>query len=290
MQTYEELKARLAAAGLGAAAETIRGLVRPCYRITRTPAAGPLPIGTSRFGGVPDVAAGFVWPQLQTAKEPMAMEFVAQIRVQDLPPPVPESVPAQGLLSFFARWGEGCVLFFPEGTSLQPAVSPNPPVAQAPTGLLQKLFPGLSRKPEPHRTYRPCALTFVPGVSLPDGSSALIEQLALSPADAESYVESVLEPLPALQHQMFGYSSPVQTEMEIECDFLRRHEDVQWNAPPERFVAATRDWILLLQVDTDENGGPGWMWGDAGIVYFWIHRDDLAAGAFDKAICIEQCH
>jgi uncharacterized protein YwqG len=291
MHTAEELNARLAAAGLGSIAETIRGLVRPCYRLTPTPVSDePLPIGTSRFGGLPDVATGFVWPTLATSKEPAVMEFVGQIKVQDLPSPVPEALPPQGLLLFFTRWGEGRVFFYPEGTPLQRAVSPRPPVAAAPTGILQKIFPGLARKPEPHRAYRPCTLTFAAGVSLPDGSSSLIGQLGLSHADAESYVESVLEPLPDIQHQMFGYSSPVQNEMELECDFLRRHEEMEWNSPPARFVSATRDWILLLQVDTDEKDGPGWMWGDAGIVYFWIHREDLAARAFDKVICIEQCH
>lgn len=291
MHTHDELNARLAAAGLSAAAETIRGLVRPCYHITRTPAADAhLPIGTSRFGGLPDVAAGFVWPEVTTSQHPVAMEFVGQIRLQDLPHPVPESLPSQGLLSFFARWNEGRVLFFPEGTPLQRAVSPRPPETVAPTGIFQKLFAGLARKPEPHRTYRPCTLALAPGISLPDGSSAMVDQLKLSHADAEAYVESVLEPLPEPHHQMFGYARPVQTEMEIECDFLRRHQEVAWNSPTDRFVAATRDWVLILQVDTDENGGPGWMWGDAGIVYFWIHRDDLAARAFDKVICIEQCH
>jgi uncharacterized protein YwqG len=90
---------------------------------------------------------------------------------------------------------------------------------------------------------------------------------------------------------MFGYSSPVQNEMELECDFLRRKQDVQWNSPPDRFISATHDWILLLQVDTDDyQEGPGWMWGDAGMMYFWIHRDDLVGLTFDKVICIEQCH
>ena len=32
------------------------------------------------------------------------------------------------------------------------------------------------------------------------------------------------------------------------------------------------------------------MFGDAGCLYFWIHKDDLAARRFDKVIHITQCH
>ncbi|MBR2251653.1 MAG: DUF1963 domain-containing protein [Neisseriaceae bacterium] len=32
------------------------------------------------------------------------------------------------------------------------------------------------------------------------------------------------------------------------------------------------------------------MFGDAGCLYFWIHKDDLAAKRFDKVIHIAQCH
>jgi hypothetical protein len=291
MQEREALKARLSAAGLSSVAETVLGMVRPCYRIERTLTSEEnLPIGTSRFGGLPDVPADFEWPELTSGKQPEAMEFVGQIRLQDLPSPMPEHLPRQGLLSFFTRWSEARVSFYPEGTALRRVASPNPPVAAAPTGIFKSLVAALTPNRDPHRTYRPCALTFVPGLALPDGGSASIGQLKLSAGDAESYMESVLEHADT-QHQMFGYSRPVQNEMELECDFLRRQQDMQWDSPPDRFVSATRDWILLLQVDTDDSkDGPGWMWGDAGMVYFWIHRDDLAALAFDKVICIEQCY
>ena len=293
--TTHELKARLSAAGLDRVAETILKMVRPCYRIERTLTTEELPLGTSRFGGSPDVAEGFQWPELTGGKKPEAMEFVAQIRLQDLPNPLPESLPREGLLSFFTRWSESRVFFQPQGMPLTRAISPNPPVAPAPTGFFKNLFAELKRNPDPHQTYRSCALTFVPDLSIPDGRSSLIEGLKLSGGDSEAYMESVIEPpagsSAAPQHQMFGYSSPVQNEMELESDFLRRGEEVRWDLPPDRFISATRDWILLLQVDTDDyKEGPGWMWGDAGMVYFWIHRDDLVAKAFDKVICIEQCH
>ena len=110
----------------------------------------------------------------------------------------------------------------------------------------------------------------------------MVEKLNLSEADAETYIEFCETLWPArspgevVKHQMFGYASPVQNEMELECQFQRSGEKPRWDLPPERFIDASRDWVLLLQVDSDDGkAGPGWMWGDAGMVYFWIHRDDL---------------
>jgi uncharacterized protein YwqG len=121
----------------------------------------------------------------------------------------------------------------------------------------------------------------------------LVDELNLSSAERETYIElcEALWSGDAVKHQMFGHANPVQNEMELECDFLRRGEKPRWDLPTERSISAARDWVLLLQLDTDDGKtGPGWMWGDAGMVYFWIHREDLAARAFDRAIAIEQCH
>jgi uncharacterized protein YwqG len=298
MAELDTLKSKISEAGLGGVAERILELVRPCYRIGRvlTPDEG-IPIGSSRFGGSPDVSAGFTWPHVSGSGKAEPMEFVGQIRLSDLPEPVPESLPRDGLLSFFTRWSEASVFYCPAGTPLQRATGPNPLVAPAPSGFVKRFLAELKRNPDPRQTYRSCALAFAHGLSLPDGSSSIIEQMKLSRVDSESYSELVLDPPSGgtagekTQHRMFGYASPVQNEMELECDFVRRNEEVQWNSSPERFISATRDWVLLLQVDTDDYpDGPGWMWGDAGMVYFWIHREDLAARAFDKVICIEQCH
>jgi uncharacterized protein YwqG len=297
MTQLQEIRSRLSTAGLDGVAGSILKMIRPCYRIERTlMAEEDLTLGASKFGGSPDVSEGFTWPEVTGGHKSEPMEFVAQIRLADLPEPLPEAVPREGLLSFFTRWSESRVFFYPEGTVLQRVIGPNPPVAPAPSGFVRRFLSELRRNPDPHQTYRSCALSFAPGLSLPDGSSSMIQELKLSSADSEAYMESVLEPplggSPSkTQHQMFGYASPVQNEMELECDFVRRGEQVRWDASPERFIAAVRDWILLLQIDTDDyKEGPGWMWGDAGMVYFWIRRDDLVANAFDKVICIEQCH
>jgi len=293
MKNSDEFIAALAEAGLGRMAEQIGRFARPCCRIERTLVPEDrIQVGASKFGGSPDVPAGFAWPQVEGPSGPEAMEFVGQVRLADLPVPLPEPVPREGLLSFFTRWDEGRVFYYPDGTALQRTTGPNPPVEAPPSGFWQRVRTGLTRNPDPRHTYRACSMTFAPALSPVDGGSSTFGTLDLSEPDSEAYIdlcESVWDG--AAKHQLFGHASPVQNEMELECDFHRRGEKERWDLPPERFIAAARDWVLLLQVDSDDGkDGPGWMWGDLGMVYFWIHREDLAARAFDKIVCIGQCH
>ena len=110
---------------------------------TRFATAGEnLPTGSSKFGGRPDVPAGFVWPVFETKTldndtvKPRPLAFLAQFDCARLAGLDPEGLlPRTGLLSFFyelgsQRWGydpkdAGCarVFWFEEGP-LAPAEFP----------------------------------------------------------------------------------------------------------------------------------------------------------------------
>ena len=47
------------------------------------------------------------------------------------------------------------------------------------------------------------------------------------------------------------------------------------------------DWRLLLQLDSDD--GVDFMWGDAGVLYFWIREADARAMRFDRVWLVLQC-
>jgi uncharacterized protein YwqG len=298
MTDHDELKLKLGTAGLGHLVQDLAGFARPCYRVKRRLVGeDEIAIAASKFGGSPDLPDGFAWPEATSSKKKEAMEFVGQIRLSDLPRPLPEPVPQDGLLSFFTHWSEGRAFYFPEGTSLRRTVGPYAPIERAPTGFWENLRAGFTRKAGARHTYRAAAVSIEPAVSPAHGISSIVEQLKLSEADAETYIDLCEASWDSgsgsdvVKHQMFGHASPVQNEMELECHFRRLHEKPRWDLPPESFIAATRDWVLLLQVDSDDTkAGPGWMWGDLGMVYFWIHREDLARRAFDRVIAIEQCH
>lgn len=47
------------------------------------------------------------------------------------------------------------------------------------------------------------------------------------------------------------------------------------------------EWRLLLQLDSDD--ASDMMWGDSGILYFWIREADARAGDFSNVWVILQC-
>jgi hypothetical protein len=86
-------------------AAAVMAQVRPCvYAMPVKQADEDIPLGVSKFGGRPDVPAGFEWPT--TADGPCW--FVAQVSLRDLNRfDTGFVLPPDGLLSFFYhdRWG-----------------------------------------------------------------------------------------------------------------------------------------------------------------------------------------
>ncbi len=94
-------------------------------------------------------------------------------------------------------------------------------------------------------------------------------------AEVEYGIES--EDTAGKKHQMLGFPFEIQhgEGMKDECTKIT-------GSP------AGTEWILLLQVDSDDD--IGWMWSDAGMLYFWIRKDDLARRNFDHVWMIKECY
>lgn len=93
---------------------------------------------------------------------------------------------------------------------------------------------------------------------------------------------------PALLPLLAGRHAPLATRRHGE-GLLVRHQllghgrDVQ-GAPG----AMGGTHVLLMQFDTD--AGMFWMWGDVGVVQFWITPADLDAGRFDRCVATMEGH
>ena len=86
-------------------ADTVTALVRPCV-IAESERCdeGGIPVGGSKFGGRPDVPAGFEWPM--AGRHPCW--FIAQVRLADLRPfDTGYRLPRAGVLSFFYHDTDG---------------------------------------------------------------------------------------------------------------------------------------------------------------------------------------
>ncbi|EDY82232.1 conserved domain protein [Verrucomicrobiia bacterium DG1235] len=238
--------------------------------------------GFSRLGGLPSMPYGMEWPSWQN--KPQA--FLAQLDLGAMGEALPSFLPDTGYLYFFYDQDQGEWGFDPNDFGAWRVLY----VQGDPSGFLPYSVPeGLAEE----SIYRPKAV-------VPQRIELLPDSLSLPKAewdwDREGDAYDALR-LAAFEgqplHQVLGYPSPVQDDdMEVECQLASNgiymgspegHNDPRI---PELKKEAS-DWKLLLQLDSDEE--TGWMWGDSGVLYFWIRESDARKGDFSKVWLVLQC-
>ena len=83
--------------------------------------------------------------------------------------------------------------------------------------------------------------------------------------------------------------------MEEECEAVTRGFDMGGiESYPKQYQkeikSASKDWILLFQMDTVETDDYEVMFGDSGHIYFWIKKEDLKNKNFEDIWLILQCY
>jgi uncharacterized protein YwqG len=263
-------------------------------------------VGRSRLGGFPDLPPGFEWPAWRGKPQ----EFIAQINLAELPPSVAadrDLLPATGRLYFFYDQGQETWGFDPQDRgSFWVYYSDEPDTALSPAGPPDGRGDG---------TGRPLAVTtFEPIQTIPSFDSPFFERLGLGDDFIDQYIqiiESEERRVGLIEgdeefgidedgpfHQVLGHPRTVQGSMEYDCELVRAGlycgTSQGYTDPRAKALKPNFDeWVLLLQVDSDENAGReddgGWIWGDVGRIYYWVRRDDLRARRFDNAWLILQC-
>ena len=281
MNVNETLTA-LQAAGLTRVASDLPALMRNSIRLTSAPTnESALAIGASKLGGEPDLPPGTAWPIGKGA--PLA--FIAQIRLADAHPYDTDGVlPASGLLSFFydaqqqtfgadpADRGGWAVLFFDGDSALYSRQAP-------PAGLPQAA------------RYTACALTCSSEVTLAQDPTLEIANASWTPDEIKSY-ETFLATFPPQadrslpRHRLLGNPDTIQDDMRLECA-LAANGVTDLNDPRAAALKPhAMHWRLLLQIDSDDKAAM--QWADAGMIYYWIEQDALAARQFDKTWLVLQ--
>jgi len=322
----EQIEASLWAAGVSAPrAAALAAKAKPCVRLeTALLADGEsIPLGATRIGGHPDLPAGMGWPYrkpypdaadriaeteatieniragneaalakaspyassrekveaqakhlidlIAPVAEPRPLAFVAQIdlvgiqAVQSLDPDLPVS----GRLLFFydaqqqpwginpgdsAGWSVLYDITDPAGLErLTPPRSPGP--SGAATGFAALRCHGRAEwSPVPEDQ----VLLAIPDRSDPD-------RARLADWYGDRYGK-LLDRRDWHAHQAGGHPDQIQD-----------------GQPPGK---RGEDWVLLMQIDSDDR--ISMTWGDSGMLYVWIRRDDLRARQFDRAWVVLQ--
>lgn len=231
--------------------------------------------GFSKIGGRPELPAGAEWPRASGA--PRA--FVAQVDLREV------SIAAgldwlakEGRLYFFkASNGFG----FPDDTLVLFSNEPSGPEAAPPDDLHRKY-----RFPERRVGFKP--IRSFPSLDWLDVDTHSLElsgdELDIL-ADAPT-AEIGKSPL----HQIAGFPAEIQGgQMQMACEYLARGLERDWSRPPpEDIVRASKQWRLLLQIDSDQ--ALKMNWGDGGMLYVFIREQDARAGDFSKTVSLWQTY
>jgi uncharacterized protein YwqG len=271
------VESAFAAAGLARVAQDANRLTQPSIRI-KTRVIGDeseIPLGASKFGGLPDLAPGMQWPEFKG----MPMSFIAQIRLSDLRSlEAAKVLPATGLLWFFydaqqQTFGSdpadkaGWTVIYRDGA---------PVPAQLHRTEASQALPKGAR-------FKPCSVSFASELTLPERPALEAPGLMWTPDEQKRY-EDLYANYPneadrgATRHRMLGHPDTIQDDMRAQCQ-LQAHGVSSADDPrAAQLLPAAMDWLLLLQVDTDEDAGM--RWANTGMLYYWIRRDALQARRF----------
>lgn len=222
-------------------------------------------VGASKFGGAPDVPAGFEWPHWN--EKPLG--FMAQINLDEIAPfDIGSQLPSSGLLSFFYfmadeddwPWGEieqagGWRVFHFQQELHRAAVPPN---SQGDVPLATATLSPRAKWSVVGQPY------YVTGEQMTDWPEE----------EVDNWFELREEMKSDAPQLMLGYPNDIQDDARLEAATRLQRGDFN-------------DWHLLLQLDTDDE--IDWMWGDGGAIFYLIHRDDLAHRQWDKCWLIAQC-
>ena len=275
--------------------QAIRAMKRNSVRLTIGGKADTR-TGASRFGGVPDVPAGFVWPVFETATyeddavRPRPLAFLAQFDCQALAFCDKDGLlPRTGVLSFFyelgsQRWGydpadDGCarVFWFPDRSALHPAEVPE---SLEEAYRLPALGIGMAAEP-----------------SLPDGEDFFAPTGGQGDWDSFWETRTLAGGEPEVRNRscLLGWPDTIQGNMTVECELVGRgvymggDRPIPQDALEEARRTSLENWQMLFQLDTVESGDFELMFGDCGRVYFYIRKEDLAARRFDRVWLVLQC-
>ena len=258
-------------------------------------------LGGTRFGGVPDVPADFVWPVYEgtsfadneVKKRPLS--FLAQFNCADLATLDTEGLlPKTGLLSFFyemetACWGfdpkdAGCArVFWFEDTS---AIAS----AQVPEDLASDFrFPMLKINMEKETS-------FIDGQDF-----RILHENGIDWSTIGGILEELGIEDPENSSKLLGWPNLIQDSIMLECEFASSGyylgDPEGWAKVPQeeresKKQTSLEDWRLLFQLDTVESRKDNFelMFGDCGRIYFCIRKEDLLARRFDRVWLILQCY
>ena len=249
-------------------------------------------LNKSKIGGKPYLQKDFIWPYYQE----LPLSFLAQINLKEVNSLDKDKLlPSKGMLYFFyeletEEWGyelknKGCAkVFYYEDTSNFELID------------FPKDMKDYCQVPE-------FKVTFKANISYPSYEDFdIIHNGGKEVADnyedfQDAYFDIYNKHMESFDSytKLLGHPEVIQNPMEEECEAVTRGFDMGGvESYPKKYQkeirSASKDWILLFQMDTVETSDYELMFGDSGHIYFWIKKEDLANKNFENIWLILQCY
>lgn len=235
----------------------------------------------SHFGGRPDLPADVPWPKWQGRP----LDFLLRLSLADLQPVLPVGgLPASGALLFFYAAEEQPWGFDPKDKGSCAVL--HVPDRAAPVGAESAATDGALM---PRRSIGLRRIDTRPSVS-----NERVDGLKLDQTEFDDYLRLLEAPFQGRpKHQIGGWPTVLQNDsMQLECQ-LASHGlfcgDASGYEDPRAATLqpGAAQWRLLAQIDTDDD--LGLMWGDCGIIYFWLREGESGQLDLKQPWLILQC-
>ena len=253
-----------------------------------------IPIGTSKFGGNPDVPKDFEWFYYSgedfsgvTKKRPLS--FLAQINCEEINKYDEDSLlPSKGILYFFYElstmtWGfdpkdKGSARVYYFDGDVTELMRTNYPNDMEDDFKFPEIQLGFSKKYD-----LPCYEEFTELYDYEDWDH--YDQVkSIKGHENEETISKLL-----------GYADLIQGGMLLECEQVTNGiycGGTSEITPEElkKFKENCDQWQLLFQLDTVTTNEFELMFGDCGRIYYYIKKEDLKKCKFDDCWLILQCY
>ena len=281
MDVIEMLKEK----GFVRQAEILESMAADCIEIkTIESDEDDFVLGESKIGGVPHLPADFKWDRFKD--KPLA--FLAQINLEQAAEYDKQGLlPKTGMLYFFHEGGDEVWGFDPKDKGGFRTVYYD-------GGTSELIAVPLPDDLEDYFKFKPCRLQFSCEKSYPSNLYELSNVFFGSDEsdDNDDFYYIASENSGNVIHKLFGYPDLLQNDIFLECQLVSSGlycgNASGYNDPrAEGLKEGAADWMLLFQIDTDDNADM--MWGDVGRVYFAIKKQDLQNRNFDAVWSVFQC-
>lgn len=268
LQLWGPLQAGLGTIGGAPLLTAARRAARRGLRLLHQDPDGYGALGTTRFGGWPDLPQGWEYPRFTFEHDPergYAYEFLAQLDLEALAP-LQDYLPRRGYLYFFLgtiHEMNPLVLFYDgEKDGL---------VSGHDIALAQEDFFEFDDPP-----YAAYGASVTPFASLPSSYAAS--------SNPWLFPEQVA---PLLEHsdEIWELEQELGSEVDSRAHEINSYVFTQHEAPELQAALALKgrpqDWTVLLKIASVGD----FQWWDAGELFFVIHKSDLARADFSNVYC-----